>query len=160
MTVISRCDWGWICLQPHLLAVGRTISYVELRAQNLHWLLIESQFWPYSPGSSQYGCWLDHIEQGRDPNLSNPNSEVISYHFWCIYILLDINLLFDKWFQVSLPICRLPFHFVYCLLRSRGFYAWCSITYLFMILFFVLWCHSQKTISQINVKECLPFVFF
>lgn len=65
-------------------AFGSATSHVELRAQILHWLLMESQPQPSSPGRSQCGSWLDQTDQKGHPNLCNLKSEEIFYHFWCI----------------------------------------------------------------------------
>lgn len=59
--------------------------------------------------------------------------------------------------QRFLPFCRFPFYFVdYFLCSAQAFYF--NATPLVYICFHCLcsWCHIQKIISQINVKNFLP----
>ena len=72
-----------------------------------------------------------------------------------------INTLLDMWF-VSIFYHTLAYLFILLIvsLVARKILASCSATYLFLLLFIVLWYHIQEIIAKINVIKLFPYVCF
>ena len=79
----------------------------------------------------------------------------VPYTFW---ILTHCQIHICKY---SLPFCRLPFHFVYCILcRAEMFQLWHSPSCLFLLLLPVLLVSDPQNCSMINIKDLASNIFF